>query len=79
MQLQYLRELIFNFEIPGCPGPAPSLSQPSCPVLEIEQPSSMQEDQRDLGGPKNLIAEEAQGTKQLGGQTKFKKQKEDEY
>ena len=29
-------------------------------------------------GPKNLIAEEAEGTKQLGRETKFKKQQKDE-
>ena len=36
------------------------------------------EDRSHLGGPKHLIAEEAEGTKQHGGQTKVKEQQEDE-
>ena len=34
------------------------------------------EDQRQLGGSKDLMAEEAEGTRQLGSQTKFKRQQE---
>ena len=45
------------------------------PVLEIDKRAwrtkDIWEDQK-LGGPKNLLAEEAWGTKQLGGDTKFK-------
>ena len=54
------------------------LANHSLPVLEIDKRSKrawrtkdIWEDKK-LVGPKNLLAEEAWGTKQLGGETKFK-------
>ena len=54
------------------------LANHSLPVLEIDKrgkrawrTKDILEDQK-LGGPKNLLAEEAWGTKQLGGDTKLK-------
>ena len=56
----------------------PTLWDPVGPVLEIEDRGDhgRLEDQRQLGGSKDLMAEEAEGTRQLGSQTKFKRQQE---
>ena len=56
----------------------PTLWDPVGPVLEIEDRGDhgRLEDQRQLGGSKDLMAEEAEETRQLGSQTKFKRQQE---
>ena len=50
----------------------------TCPQYWNRRPRRpWSEDRGHLGGPKHLIAEEAEGTKQHGGQAKVKEQQED--